>query len=333
MLDHRCILLRHGIEFGNRLLDLHDSSFLLTEGRTHFGDKRADALDRVHRLGECEARCLKVVFTFVVGSRRAYDFLDGNEQCMSLPVDLTNLPAKVAENRNVVSINNCMQIDLSGQVASESSGHRHVSGTGGQLQFVRGAFMSEGGKSFICLSSRHKTRQGKEVSRIVPELAGGTVVTTPRTDVMYVVTEYGIVNLKGKSVSVSPLVVNIGLMVLFGLQHSVMARQSFKARWQRLVPPHLERTAYVVASCVALIVMMAYWRPMPVVVWESRSVVVWALCVALGVVGASVLMWATFLTDHFELFGLRRPTFTAGALGGHRYGSRRRRCTSSCVTR
>lgn len=143
----------------------------------------------------------KVVFTFVVGNRRTYDFLDGNEQCLSLPVDLTNLPAKVAENRNVVSINNCLQIDLSGQVASESSGHRHVSGTGGQLQFVRGAFMSEGGKSFICLSSRHKTRQGKEVSRIVPELAGGTAVTTPRTDVMYVATEYGIVNLKGKSVS------------------------------------------------------------------------------------------------------------------------------------
>jgi methanethiol S-methyltransferase len=106
--------------------------------------------------------------------------------------------------------------------------------------------------------------------------------------------------------SVSPLVVNIGLMVLFGLQHSVMARQPFKARWQRLVPPHLERTAYVVGSCVALIVMMAYWRPMPVVVWDSRSVVVWALCVALGVVGASVLMWATFLTNHFELFGLRQ---------------------------
>lgn len=143
----------------------------------------------------------KIVFTFAVGSRRSYDFLDGNERCLSLPVDLTNLPHRVAENRNVVSINNCMQIDLSGQVAAESSGHRHVSGTGGQLQFVRGAFMSEGGKSFICLSARHRGRDGATSPRIVPGLASGTVVTTPRTDVMYMVTEYGMVNLKGLSVS------------------------------------------------------------------------------------------------------------------------------------
>lgn len=143
----------------------------------------------------------KIVFTFAAGSRRSYDFLHGNEQCLSLPVDLTNLPHRVAENRNVVSINNCMQVDLSGQVASESSGHRHVSGTGGQLQFVRGAFMSEGGKSFMCLSSRHRDKQGRFASRIVPGLASGTVVTTPRTDAMYIVTEYGLANLKGLSVS------------------------------------------------------------------------------------------------------------------------------------
>jgi acyl-CoA hydrolase len=115
-------------------------------------------------------------------------------------VDQTNLPHKIAENPNVVSINNCMQIDLTGQVASESAGHRHVSGTGGQLQFVRGAFMSEGGKSFMCLSSRYM-KGANPASRIVPGLDPGTVVTTPRTDVMYVVTEYGIANLKGKSVS------------------------------------------------------------------------------------------------------------------------------------
>jgi len=142
----------------------------------------------------------KIVFTFVVGNRRSYDFIDGNENCLSLPVDMTNLPHRIAENRNVVSINNCMQVDLSGQVASESSGHRHVSGTGGQLQFVRGAFMSEGGKSFMCLASRYM-KGATPASRIVAGLAAGTVVTTPRTDVMYVVTEYGIANLKGKSVS------------------------------------------------------------------------------------------------------------------------------------
>jgi GNAT superfamily N-acetyltransferase len=141
----------------------------------------------------------KIVFTFAVGNKRSYDFIDGNELCLSLPVDQTNLPHKIAENPNVVSINNCMQIDLSGQVASESAGHRHVSGTGGQLQFVRGAFMSDGGKSFMCLSSRYM-KGVNPASRIVCGLEPGTVVTTPRTDVMYVVTEYGIANLRGRSV-------------------------------------------------------------------------------------------------------------------------------------
>jgi acyl-CoA hydrolase len=142
----------------------------------------------------------KIAFTFCVGSKRTYDFIDGNAACLSLPVDLTNLPHHVAVNRNVVSINNCMQVDLSGQVASESAGYRHVSGTGGQLQFVRGAFMSDGGKSFMCLSSRYM-KGSQPASRIVAGLEPGTVVTTPRTDTMYVVTEYGIANLKGKSVS------------------------------------------------------------------------------------------------------------------------------------
>ena len=141
----------------------------------------------------------KIVFTFAVGTRRMYEFLDGNETCICLPVDETNLTENIARNRNVVSLNNAMQIDLSGQVASESSGFRHCTGTGGQLQFVRGAAMSEGGKSFICLSSRYgKGEQARP--RIVLGHPPGTTITTPRSDVMYVVTEYGIVNLKGKSV-------------------------------------------------------------------------------------------------------------------------------------
>jgi acyl-CoA hydrolase len=141
----------------------------------------------------------KIVFTFAIGTKRMYDFLDGNEMCISLPVDETNLTENIARNRNVVSINNAMQIDLSGQVASESSGFRHCTGTGGQLQFVRGAGMSEGGKSFICLSSRYgKGEQARP--RIVLGHPPGTTITTPRTDVMYVVTEHGIVNLKGRSV-------------------------------------------------------------------------------------------------------------------------------------
>ena len=91
-------------------------------------------------------------------------------------------------------------MDLQGQAASESDGHRHISGTGGQLQFVRGAYASKGGKSFMCMSSTYDKR-GEPRSRIVFNMTQGNVVTTPRSDVMYVVTEYGIVNLKGKSVA------------------------------------------------------------------------------------------------------------------------------------
>ena len=100
----------------------------------------------------------------------------------------------------MVSINNTTQVDLQGQAASESDGHRHLSGTGGQLQFVRGAYASKGGRSFICLSSTYDKR-GERRSRIVLRLTPGNVVTTPRTDVMFVVTEYGLANLKGKSVA------------------------------------------------------------------------------------------------------------------------------------
>jgi acyl-CoA hydrolase len=98
-----------------------------------------------------------------------------------------------------VSINSTTQVDLQGQAASESDGDRHLTGIGGQLQFVRGAYASEGGKFFICLPSTYE-RRGERRSRIVVNLTPGNIVTTPRTDTMYVATEYGIVNLKGKSV-------------------------------------------------------------------------------------------------------------------------------------
>ncbi len=142
----------------------------------------------------------QIVFTFAAGSRKQYDFIDHNPGLTSRPVDYTNLPHNIMQNDNVVSINNTTQIDLQGQAASESSGHRHISGTGGQLQFVRGAYASRGGKSFICLSSTYE-RHGRRESRIVSSLTHGNIVTTPRTDVMYVVTEYGLVNLKAKSVA------------------------------------------------------------------------------------------------------------------------------------
>jgi acyl-CoA hydrolase len=140
------------------------------------------------------------VFSFAVGSQRLYRMIDRNPAMCARAVDYTNLPTNIARNHRVVSINNTTQIDLQGQAASESSGTRHVSGTGGQLQFVRGAYASPGGKSFICLSSTYE-KSGKRESRIVSALTPGNIVTTPRTDVMYVVTEFGMVNLKGKSVA------------------------------------------------------------------------------------------------------------------------------------
>ncbi len=142
----------------------------------------------------------KVVFTFGQGSRALYDAIDGNPDMLCSNVEYTNLPHIIMQNDKVFSINNTTQMDLQGQAASESDGHRHISGTGGQLQYTRGAYASKGGKSFICLSSVYE-RKGVRRSRIVLDLTPGNIVTTPRTDVMYVVTEYGMVNLKGKSVA------------------------------------------------------------------------------------------------------------------------------------
>ena len=142
----------------------------------------------------------QMIFAFAAGSQRLYDFIDRNPRAQSYPVDYTNLPEVVMRNPKVTAINNTTQMDLEGQAASESSGHRHLTGTGGQLQFVRGAYSSPGGKSFICLSSTYE-KHGQRVSRIVPSLTPGNIVTTPRTDMMYVVTEFGMVNLKGKAVA------------------------------------------------------------------------------------------------------------------------------------
>ena len=142
----------------------------------------------------------KIVYTFALGSRDLYATLDRNRDMHCCPVDYTNTPHVIMQNDHVISINNTTQVDLQGQAASESDGHRHLSGTGGQLQFVRGAYASKGGKSFICLSSTYDKR-GERRSRVVLNLTQGNVVTTPRSDVMFIVTEYGMVNLKGKSVA------------------------------------------------------------------------------------------------------------------------------------
>ena len=141
-----------------------------------------------------------VIYTFALGSRALYTAIDRNPGLSCRPVEYTNLPHIIMRNDRMISINNTTQMDLQGQAASESDGHRHISGTGGQLQFVRGADASKGGKSFICLSSTY-CKGGEPRSRIVLNLTPGNIVTTPRSDVMYVVTEYGLVNLKGKSVA------------------------------------------------------------------------------------------------------------------------------------
>jgi acyl-CoA hydrolase len=142
----------------------------------------------------------KMTYSFALGSQRLYDTIHDNPDFQCCPVDYTNLPHHILRNDNVVAINNTTQIDLQGQAASESDGHRHISGTGGQAQFVRGAYASKGGKSFICLASTYD-KKGERRSRIVLNLTPGNIVTTTRSDMMYVVTEYGMVNLKGKSVA------------------------------------------------------------------------------------------------------------------------------------
>ena len=118
---------------------------------------------------------------------------------MSAPVDYTNDVRTIAQLDNFMSINNAVDVDLFGQVNAESAGTRHISGAGGQLDFVLGAYLSKGGKSFICCSSTFTTKSGEMKSRIVPTLANGSIVTDTRANIHYLVTEYGKVNLKGLS--------------------------------------------------------------------------------------------------------------------------------------
>jgi acyl-CoA hydrolase len=140
----------------------------------------------------------KQVYSFAMGSQELYDYLDDNQGLAAYPIDYTNNPWVVAQIDNFVSINACIEVDLFGQVCAESVGTRHISGTGGQLDFVEGAYKSKGGQSFICLPSTIDLK-GQVNSRIKPILSPGAIVTDPRTAVHMIVTEYGIANLKGKS--------------------------------------------------------------------------------------------------------------------------------------
>ena len=139
------------------------------------------------------------VYAFGAGTQKLYDYIDGNPELMSAPVDYTNDIRSIAAIDNFISINNAVDFDLFGQVNAESAGTKHISGAGGQLDFVLGAYLSKGGKSFICCSSAFTTKDGELKSRIVPTLTPGSIVTDTRANVHYLVTEYGKVCLKGLS--------------------------------------------------------------------------------------------------------------------------------------
>lgn len=138
----------------------------------------------------------KMSYTFALGTKRLYDFIHENPVCAISPASFINSPVIAAQNPNLVSINNCLEIDLFSQVSSESARGRQISGTGGQWDFAKAAYMSKGGKSIIALSSTYRTKDGTLKSRIVPTLSPGTIVTLPRWTVHCVCTEYGMVDLK-----------------------------------------------------------------------------------------------------------------------------------------
>lgn len=138
----------------------------------------------------------KTVTTLAFGSQRIYDYINNNPDIMLLPVDYVNNPDTICKNDQMISINAAIEVDFWGQVCSESVGTRHMSGTGGQVDYVRGACQSKGGKSFIAFAS---TAKNGTVSKIRPTLASGAIVTTSKNDVDFIVTEYGIAQMRGCS--------------------------------------------------------------------------------------------------------------------------------------
>lgn len=170
--------------------DLGIHSEMISDGVQHLVDKGVitGRMKNVHRG--------KVVVSFLMGSRAFYDWVDDNPLIEMRTVDYTNNPYLIAQNKKMLAINSALEVDLLGQVCADTLGPRQFSGVGGQLDFVRGARMSEDGKAIIALQSTVKS----DVSRIVPTLKAGAAVTTSRNDVDYVVTEYGIASLKGKTV-------------------------------------------------------------------------------------------------------------------------------------
>jgi len=140
----------------------------------------------------------KGVFGCAIGSNELYEWLDDNPGIAAYPLEYVNRPYVISQIDNMVSINSCVAVDLYGQVAAESSGSRQISGTGGQLDFLIGASGSRGGKAFICMSSTHTDRNGMKHSRVKPQF-NGDIITSPRSQVYFLATEYGVINLEGRS--------------------------------------------------------------------------------------------------------------------------------------
>jgi 4-hydroxybutyrate CoA-transferase len=139
----------------------------------------------------------KLISTFLMGTRRLYDFVDDNPNVWMFPCEVTNDPFIIAQNDNMVSVNSAVEVDLMGQTASESIGTAQYSGVGGQVDFIRGSLASKNGRAIIALPAT--AGKNNEISKIVAALAPGTPVTTTRNDVDYVVTEYGIAALRFKT--------------------------------------------------------------------------------------------------------------------------------------
>jgi acyl-CoA hydrolase len=140
----------------------------------------------------------KIVTTFALGTRRLYDFLDGNPAVEFLPVEIVNDPREIAKEDKIISINATTEVDFYGQCASETIGGSYYSSSGGQADFAQGVRLAKNGKGFICLYS---TAKNGTISRIRPHLSLGSVVTTSKNDVDRIVTEYGVAELRGKSIA------------------------------------------------------------------------------------------------------------------------------------
>jgi len=143
----------------------------------------------------------KIIYTFGVGTHELFDYIDKNSAFLACEIENINDPAMIAQNDNIVSVNNALMVDLTGQAASESIGPRQYSATGGQVNFVLGSQMAKNGTSIIALPSTRTDKEGKLHSRILDVFPPATAVTTSRNDVEWIVTEYGAVRLTSKSIS------------------------------------------------------------------------------------------------------------------------------------